>query len=76
MKEVYVLTRLESMVIHGSRAMASMSAMWVRSRRETTCTRAWSHRRSCGIGDGDGASKADFLTLNWSTSESYGSRFP
>ena len=77
MKEVYVLTRLESIVIHGNRTMASMSAMCVRSRRETTCMRAWSHRRSCGIGDGkEDASRADFLTLNWSTSESYGSRFP
>ena len=75
-KEVYVLTRLESMVIHDRRTMASMSAMCVRSRRETTCIRAWSHRRSCGIGEGEGASRADFLTLNWSTSESYGSRLP
>jgi hypothetical protein len=77
-KEVYVFTRLESIVIHGKRTIASISAMCVRSSRETTCMSAWSHRRSCGIGEGAGASslRADFLTLNWSTSESYCSRLP
>ena len=44
--DVYTLTKLESMVVHGILTIASIKGACARSNRETTCDSAVSHVRS------------------------------
>ena len=72
--DVYTLTKLESMVVHGIPMTASTRAECMRSSRDTTCDSAIIHSLSCE--DVVIASFAARLGLNWSTSSSKASVMP